>query len=414
MEVEPVDLEWEEKRRVLAVILVLLVVAGLGGVATVAIAGSLTKRQLAARIRDRSLIRRCVDGRGRSLVRKAVFRELANARMLTEEGLEVVDFSKQYRVNVPTFEALLLVGIHCPRRCSLSNFFLSNQELQSTPVIQKAHYAVRAGRQSYPLVFQLAVALHRFGTGYGVRGIAHSYGISESAVWQACEMVANALLCLETKYIRWPTAAERKELCAAAGKNVNNKDMAFAGVVGMIDGSYIRNMPTVSKEQIAFFRCRKGFVATLLQGVVDHTGKFISYTCGVPSNANDKGLLADSPLGKMLLARPDKLLSDGEYLLGDSGYTLSLHVLTPYPDYQTKKESAEAIYNYAHASLRNPVERAYGVLKGRWACMQELPIHHDRASLYVRGSFLPLVVSHFLSPCVCAALFLPLTKAQRA
>jgi hypothetical protein len=71
----------------------------------------------------------------------------------------------------------------------------------------------------------------------------------------------------------------------------------------------------------------------------------------------------------------------GGYLLGDSGYGLSRHVLVPYRGvrYHLKEfaataagrpQSKEELFNLRHAQLRNIVERCFGLLKRRFKVLR--------------------------------------------
>lgn len=243
----------------------------------------------------------------------------------------------------------------------------------------------RRGRPAYPFEFRLAIAIFRFGTGQPSITIAHHFGVTESVVWAACDLVIRAVSAIENKYRSWPTAAERLALRQAAFKNPNNRSRAFSGVVGMMDGSHVRIKPMVPKDQAQSYFCRKGYHSVVLHAVVDYTGRFIAATNGVSGCNADQGIFGRSNVGRVLSLRPHSLLSEGEYLLADSGYSLTNHVLVPYMEALAPSGSPQARYNYVHASLRNPVERAFGRLKGRWACLQYLPVHYSRAGYYIRS-----------------------------
>ena len=66
----------------------------------------------------------------------------------------------------------------------------------------------------------------------------------------------------------------------------------------------------------------------------------------------------------------------GKFYLGDAGYALRLWCITPYRGvrYHLKEWAAgnarpqnyEELFNLRHASLRNVIERAFGILKKRF------------------------------------------------
>ncbi|KAG2235386.1 hypothetical protein INT48_005736 [Thamnidium elegans] len=61
--------------------------------------------------------------------------------------------------------------------------------------------------------------------------------------------------------------------------------------------------------------------------------------------------------------------SDG-YILTDSAYPLSHHVIVPYPSTETTGNSPNAIakrkFNKVHSSARMSIERAFELLSARW------------------------------------------------
>ena len=72
----------------------------------------------------------------------------------------------------------------------------------------------------------------------------------------------------------------------------------------------------------------------------------------------------------------------GKYYLVDSGYPNRPGYLAPYkgtkyhlPEYRngTMPRGMKETFNYAHSSLRNVVERAFGVLKTKWRIMKLVP-----------------------------------------
>lgn len=73
----------------------------------------------------------------------------------------------------------------------------------------------------------------------------------------------------------------------------------------------------------------------------------------------------------------------GKYYLVDSGYPLRQGYMAPYRKtrYHLKEfdakgpENLNEIFNYHHSSLRNVVERSFGVLKSKWQILRGIPLY---------------------------------------
>ncbi|XP_076882681.1 uncharacterized protein LOC143531222 [Bidens hawaiensis] len=88
-----------------------------------------------------------------------------------------------------------------------------------------------------------------------------------------------------------------------------------------------------------------------------------------------RGTASDSRIIKNALTREDKLIiPTGKYCLIDAGLPHTSTLMAPYrgvryhlKEYSTRApENAKELFNLCHASLRNAIERAFGVLKKRF------------------------------------------------
>ncbi|XLS66089.1 hypothetical protein HN51_026063, partial [Arachis hypogaea] len=89
-----------------------------------------------------------------------------------------------------------------------------------------------------------------------------------------------------------------------------------------------------------------------------------------------EGTASDSKVLKSALSRDDRLkIPKGKFYLGDAGFMLKHALITPYRGvrYHLKEfagrepENAYELFNLRHSSLRNVIERSFGVLKKRFA-----------------------------------------------
>ena len=72
----------------------------------------------------------------------------------------------------------------------------------------------------------------------------------------------------------------------------------------------------------------------------------------------------------------------GMYYLVDSGYPNREGYLAPYkgqtyhlPEFRLRRKPTgkEEMFNHAHSSLRNVIERSFGVLKQKWRILRDVP-----------------------------------------
>ncbi|KAL0544289.1 hypothetical protein IC582_019402 [Cucumis melo] len=140
-----------------------------------------------------------------------------------------------------------------------------------------------------------------------------------------------------------------------------------------LDGTYIKvNVPAGDRPT---FRTRKGEIATNVLGVCDTKGDFVYVLAGWEGSAADSRILRDA------ISRENGLqVPKGYYYLCDAGYPNAEGFLAPYRGQRYHLQewhgaanaptNAKEYFNMKHSSTRNVIERAFGVLKGRWAILR--------------------------------------------
>lgn len=158
----------------------------------------------------------------------------------------------------------------------------------------------------------------------------------------------------------------------------------FQDCVGALDGSHIPAWVPGLKQ--AAWRNRKGFLSQNILAVCNFDMEFVYVLAGWEGTAHDVRVL-NNALEQGLSAPP------GKYYLGDAGYSNTPITLVPYRGARyhlketivagLKPQNKEELFNLRHASLRNVIERIFGVLKRRWRILQSAPELHlrDQAGL---------------------------------
>ena len=147
--------------------------------------------------------------------------------------------------------------------------------------------------------------------------------------------------------------------------NVAKFSPFFDNCVGALDGTHIHARVPIADQEA--FRNRKKFISQNVLGVANFDLTFAYALCGWEGSAHDSRVFDDSK---------DKgfPVITGKHYLGDAGYGLSENVLTPYRGvrYHLREydvngpQNAKELFNLRHSSLRNVIERMYGVLKRRF------------------------------------------------
>lgn len=118
------------------------------------------------------------------------------------------------------------------------------------------------------------------------------------------------------------------------------------------------------------YRNRKGTLSQNILAVCNFDMQFVYILAGWEGSAHDARVLSDAQ------ACQGFLTPRGKYWLGDAGYGNSEFVMAPYRGvrYHLKEvrqadqrpQNAQELFNLRHSSLRNVIERIFGVLKRQW------------------------------------------------
>ncbi|XP_073302307.1 uncharacterized protein [Primulina huaijiensis] len=165
----------------------------------------------------------------------------------------------------------------------------------------------------------------------------------------------------------------------------------FKGCLGALDGTHIS--VHVPRRDKARYRNRKGTVAVNVLAVCDRNMNFIYALTGWEGSAADARVLRDA------LSRDDSLrVPRGCYYLCDNGYANVEGFLTPYRRVRYHRDAwgnracgpqdYKELFNWRHSQARNVIERAFGLLKKRWAILRS-------------PSFYPIKVqNHIILACI--------------
>ncbi|XP_050706380.1 putative nuclease HARBI1 [Eriocheir sinensis] len=207
-----------------------------------------------------------------------------------------------------------------------------------------------------PLHLKMLVTLRYLATGNFLLTIADNLDMSKASAGKCVREVAHLISYLAPTYIQFPRPEEAHHVAQRF------YDIAgMPGVIGCVDGTHIP-IQSPGGDDVEVYRCRKGFYSLNVQGICDSDLMFTSIVASWPGSVHDARVFENSNECYNL----EQGNYNGLYLLGDSGYPCREYLLTPL---LTPRNEKERNYNISHAKTRNCVERAFGVLKRRFACL---------------------------------------------
>lgn len=192
-----------------------------------------------------------------------------------------------------------------------------------------------------------------------LRTISDRFDVSISSVFRVLRRVISWVLTKMDEKIRWPqTPQEISSVCDGF-----HSKQGIPHVVGAIDCTHIRIEKPLENGNDYFNR--KKYCSINLQAVVDSHSVFTNVYCGEPGSLHDARVLRRSPLSDAAIENEQDLFPNNTFLLGDSAYGYSSWLVPPFRD-NGRLTPQQVRFNFLHSSTRMAVERAFGLLKGRF------------------------------------------------
>ncbi|KAD4981745.1 hypothetical protein E3N88_18416 [Mikania micrantha] len=215
---------------------------------------------------------------------------------------------------------------------------------------------------------QVARFLHIVGNDLRNRFASWIYRRSGSTTSRCLHRVLRAIISLESHYIQQPKGE-------TVPKEIQEKKRFYPFLkdcIGAIDGTHVR--VRVPNKDAPRYRGRKGYPTINMLAGCTFDLKFTYVLTGWEGTASDSRII------KNTLTRDDKLvIPTGRYCLVDAGLPHMSTLMAPYrgvryhlKEYSTRApENAKELFNLRHPSLRNTIERAFGVLEKRFPIIRK-------------------------------------------
>ena len=113
-------------------------------------------------------------------------------------------------------------------------------------------------------------------------------------------------------------------------------------------------------------------------GICDSNLKLVDVNIGMPGRMHDANIYKNSPIYSKLNDKDAPLLNPQHHLMGDNAYPNSNFMVTPYRN-SGNLTYAQLRYNTILSSVRQVIERCFGLLKGKFRRLKYLDTdsHHS-------------------------------------
>lgn len=278
-------------------------------------------------------------------------------------------------------------------RMSLPSFHAFLTLISTHSVFQTAHRRPQA-----PIELQLAVFLYRMGMANAGSSLAHTalaLGLSEGSVHNYTLRVIEAIQEVKTSWINWLPKDARIE---HAERVSEDSDEIFEGCVGYIDGTFVNLQFTPEVDDYYFYFNRKKTYAINVMAVCTDGRQITFLRVGDTSAVHDVRVFSRS----LLHQQPGDFFEPNEYLIGDSAYSASIHMIPPFKGARIRGAQGRACrkFNFILSQRRIAIEHTFGMIKAQFPALTNLPVRIrglDSHALVVRWFEAGCVLHNFLT-----------------
>lgn len=212
---------------------------------------------------------------------------------------------------------------------------------------------------------KILITLRYYATASFFRVSADCYGVSESSVCNIVPKVSEKIAALRNQFIKMPsTDAE-----------IHQKKVDFFRVAGMpyimcaIDGTLVKIQEVGGIENKTVFFSRKQFYGVNVQIACDANAHVMDIVARWGGSSHDSTVFTNSSIFERFSNGEFRRNNEESLMLGDGGYRSERFLAVPLRQTNQVQSRAEEMYQKAHISTRNVVERFNGQWKKRFPCL---------------------------------------------
>lgn len=214
-------------------------------------------------------------------------------------------------------------------------------------------------------IAKILITLRYYATACFQLVAADFYGVAESTVCRIVPIVSDKIAALRERFIRMPISDEelerkKRDFFLVAG---------IPSVVGAIDGTLVKIQEVGGQMNKTIFYCRKQYYAVNVQIICDAEAYVQDIVARWPGSIHDETVFLNSSVFERFLNGEFRRNQRESILLGDGGYASEIFLAVPLRQTNRQRTRAENMYQNAHVTTRNVVERFNGQWKKRFPCL---------------------------------------------
>ncbi|XP_063706295.1 putative nuclease HARBI1 [Culicoides brevitarsis] len=196
--------------------------------------------------------------------------------------------------------------------------------------------------------------------------IADRFGCATGTIFNIVREVFTVLKKNISDVVIFPNETEKIRI-----SKVFKKKSKIPGIIGSIDGSHIA-IKAPSHNNVDYYN-RKQHHSFILQGICDDHLRFTDIYVGAPGRMHDAKVFKCSPI--FLKLNEIDFLSTEHHLMGDGAYPNNKFMITPFRD-NGQLDSTKTSFNISLSSVRQCIERAFGLLKTKFRRLRYIDIEN--------------------------------------
>ena len=191
--------------------------------------------------------------------------------------------------------------------------------------------------------------------------------MGKSSLFVSFMRVVQAIVKIAPQIVKWPDEAQRVII-----KEEFYRKSRLRNVIGAIDGTFI--VIKAPKNHPEVFKTRKCNYAMTLQAVCDPFLKFTDGYVSYPGSVSDTRIFKKSVIYNKINENRAQYFSENEFIVGDKAYPNLSWCMSPFIRRRILSENEERL-NVMISKARNPIERSFALLFGRFRRLQYLNVN---------------------------------------